>query len=258
MRGNVEPTLLELDLAAHGDLPQLWADLTSRVVTVAAAVAEARGHIVARMREGKLGPRAFRATWEQLGFAENATRASTPADDWLEGLLEVPRLATDHERPDHGQVNLASRAVRIAEFLATLEPGPGDVVYDLGAGCGKFVTTVAASTQARVIGVELGETWVTSSRETAARLGVTNAEHLCADVRDVDLTNGTQFYLYHPFYGSVARDTAQKLAAVAAQKAIAVYLQGPSNGFGEHFERHVRPGAFKAIERRGPITVLKS
>ncbi len=258
LRDNVDPRLLALDFAAHPHLPQLWASLTTRSGDVAHAVVRAREAIVATLRSGALGAEAFRRSWEQLGFVERPTRASTAADDHLEGLLDVPRLAVDEERPTLGQVNLASRALRVSEFLAAIEPGPRDVLFDLGSGCGKFVTTVAASSHAHVIGVELGPSWVRSSRDTAARLGVTNTEFICADVQDVDLSRGTLFYLYHPFYGAVAERTARALAALAAQKPIDVYLQGPLNGFAEHFERHVDSGEFASVERRGQITVLHS
>ena len=198
---------------------------------------------------------AFRHSWEDLGFVERTVRASTAADDHLEGLLEVPRLAIDEERPAFGQVNLASRALRISEFLTAIEPGPADVLFDLGSGCGKFVTTVAASTGAHVVGVELGASWVTSSRATAARLGVANAEFICANVHDVDFSRGTLFYLYHPFYGEVAAHTAAALAALATHKPIDVYLQGPMNGFAEHFTRQT---AFTSIEQLGQVTRLRS
>ncbi len=254
VRDQVELPLLALDFAAHGDLAALWASLRTRTADVAVAVGTARGVIAATLRSGALGADAFRRSWEDLGFVEHATRASTAADDHLEGLLEVPRIASDEARPAFGQVNLASRALRISQFLTAIAPGPADVLFDLGSGSGKFVTTVAASSRARVIGVELGASWVRSSRDTAARLGVANAEFICADVHDVDFSSGTVFYLYHPFYGQVAAHTAAALADLAAQKPIDVYLQGPMNGFAEHFAGK----AFTSIERRGQISVLHS
>jgi predicted RNA methylase len=258
VRDNVDGRLLAIDFAAHDDLAKLWADLGARGTNVGEALTVARALIVTTLRSKNFSPEIFRRDWEALGFIELATRASTAADDYLEGLLEVRRFSTGEERPAFGLVNLASRAVRIADFLAALEPGPSDVLYDLGSGCGKFVTTVAASCRARVIGIELGASWVASSRETAARLGIANAEFQCADVHDVDFSNGTQFYLYHPFYGEVAKDTARALATVAAQKKISVYLQGPMLGFAEHFERYVASGQFASVERHGQITLLRS
>ncbi|WP_434300511.1 class I SAM-dependent methyltransferase [Corallococcus exiguus] len=240
---NVEPELLLLDVRARPELQALWAALQARVLLVTEALDAAGDDIAQRLRTGDLSPARFREQWEGLGFIEATGRASTAADDWLEGLLRISRITTGQDRPPFGQVNLASRAQRISDFLSIAKPGPRDTVYDLGCGNGKFAITVAASSSARVKGVEFAKTYVESARGNSARFALPNLEFIHADVRDVDLSDGTAFYLYFPFWGEVAHAVARMLGDVARARDITVYASGPRHDYGEHFLEQVSQGA---------------
>ena len=75
-----------------------------------------------RVRSGALGPVAFRAGWEGLGFERNGEGAGTPADDYLDGLLHLSRHAAFVTPTGFGLLNLATRAARVADFLRVTEP----------------------------------------------------------------------------------------------------------------------------------------
>ncbi|RKH37395.1 methyltransferase domain-containing protein [Corallococcus sicarius] len=258
---NVEPELLLLDVRGRPELAALWAALVARALCVTQALDASGADVAEQLRTGALSPAHFRARWEGLGFTEATGRASTAADDWLEGLLRISRITTGQDRPPFGQVNMASRAQRISDFLTVTSPGLRDTVYDLGCGNGKFAITVAASSAARVKGVELGQTYVEAARRNGARFALPNLEFIHADVRDVDLSDGTAFYLYFPFWGEVAHAVARTLGAVARARDITVYAQGPRLDYGEHFLEQVTQGALCLAPQRvdfADVMVLRS
>ncbi|RYZ43317.1 MAG: class I SAM-dependent methyltransferase, partial [Myxococcaceae bacterium] len=258
---NVEPELLLLDVRARPELQALWAALEARALLVTDALDAAGADVARQLRSGDLSAAGFREQWEGLGFTEATGRASTAADDWLEGLLRISRITTGQSRPPFGQVNMASRAQRISDFLTTTRPGLRDTVYDLGCGNGKFAITVAASSAARVKGVEYGQTYVESARRNGERFALPNLEFIHADVRDVDLSDGTAFYLYFPFWGEVAHTVARTLGAVARARDITVYASGPRLDYGEHFLEQVTQGALSLAPQRlafADVMVLRS
>ncbi|MGQ0506167.1 MAG: class I SAM-dependent methyltransferase [Myxococcaceae bacterium] len=217
-----------------------------------------RESVAEQLRSGALSHEAFRESWEGLGFVEDSVRASTPADDYLEGLLQVSRLTVGEDRPPSGQVNMASRARRISLFLDVVQPSARDTVFDLGSGNGKFAVTVAASTHAQVTGVEYGPSYVASARHTAERLGMHNASFVCADARTADLSLGSVFYLFHPFYGEVAQAVAERLGTLAGNKNITVFAQGPKHGYAEYFLQQVDRGAFESRVLDADVLLLRS
>jgi 23S rRNA (uracil1939-C5)-methyltransferase len=250
LQENVEPDLLLLDVRARPELQALWGALEARAHSVTEALDAAGDDLAQQLRAGDLAPARFRERWEGLGFTEAADRASTAADDWLEGLLRISRITTGQNRPPFGQVNLASRAQRISDFLSLTSPEQHDTVYDLGCGNGKFAITVAASCSARVKGVEYGQTYVESARRNGERFALPNLEFIHADVRDVDLSDGTAFYLYFPFWGEVAHAVARTLGDLARARDITVYASGPRHDYGEHFLEQVSQGALCLAPQR--------
>lgn len=93
-----------------------------------------------------------------------------------------------------------------------------DVFIDLGAGRGRVVALVRALTGARTRGVELQRELIAS----CAR-GV-ELEH--GDARHASLDDGTVFFLYTPFTGSVLDEVLARLQRVAAHHAIVICALG--------------------------------
>lgn len=251
VRDNVEPSLLELDLAAHLGARDTWGAFGAREQEVREALALVGGALATRLRTGALSAAAFRESWQSLGYARNAEGAGTPADDYLDGLLSLSAHDTFATPFPFALLNLATRAARLADFLSVTEPGVTDVVFDLGSGSGKLALTVAASTACTVRGVELEPTYAAASQRSAAWLGLRNLAFHAADVRDVDLSAGNVFYLYYPFHGPVAREVAQRLGALAREKDVTVYAAGPALEYGEYFLAEVARGALALAGRRG-------
>ena len=246
VRDNVETASLALDVRSIPEAGATWARFEARELEVSAALGLAGETQASEVRSHRLGPGAFRAHWENLGFVRHAEGAGTPADDYLDALLDVSRRSTFSAPAPFALLNLATRAARIADFLSVMKPGVDDVVFDLGSGSGKLTLTVAASAVTTVRGVEIDAGYARHAQESAAWLGLTNVTFEAADVLDVSLAEGTVFYLYYPFHGRVARQVAQRLGALAREKAIRVYAAGPELEFGEFFLE-----ALELVERRG-------
>lgn len=261
VRDNVAPAALAQDALASADATARWSAFVSREGQVLRALTAATAFEVAAIRGGGRPAARFRAHWEALGFVAHLTRDGTPADDYLDALFGTSRLSFLSSDSPLANVNLASRASRVADFLAVAAPRVDDVVFDLGSGSGKLALTVAASAVTTVQGVELLESAVAEASLSAVALGLSNVAFARADVRDVDLSRGSVFYLYFPFRGAVASAVAGTLGALARQKDITVYASGPVRDYGEYFAREVDAGALCLEQRRGEfdeVMVLKS
>ena len=102
-----------------------------------------------------------------------------------------------------------------------------DVVIDLGSGLGHVPLLVSICTRARSLGVELQPGYVACASAVARQLKLDRVEFIAGDVRQVDLSRGTVFYLYTPFTGSVLRGVLDLLRQHARQRSIRVCTFGP-------------------------------
>lgn len=254
VRDNVELALLSQDFSKSPSTFAVWERFLLREAQTHDALSISRDLVSHSVSHGELGPVAFRARWEALGFEANAQNSGTPADDYLDGLFAGGRSGPDAPLPELGNPNMGSRARQTADFLRVLEPSCTDVVFDLGSGSGKFALTISASCVCHVVGVELCADYVCESRSCACGLGLINARFEHADARDVDLSPGSIFYLYHPFRGTVASTVAEHLGALARLKDIRIFSAGPLLGYGEYFLREVEKGSLKLNERRGEFS----
>lgn len=261
VRENVLPAELAEDVRRRTDAQVAWEGFVAREQALTAALAASQAVEQALVRRGGRQPPDFQAHWRGLGTQPYTARDGSAADDYLDALYSTSRLRYVSSEVPGAHVNLASRAARIADFLDVVRLRCDDVVFDLGSGAGKVALTVAASTDACVRGVELLDHATDDARASARSLGLGNVTFDCADVRDVELSSGSVFFLYHPFHGEVARAVAQALGRLAREKALTAYVIGPGFGFFEHFAREVDAGALRLDERRGEfgeVAVLRS
>ena len=102
-----------------------------------------------------------------------------------------------------------------------------DVLVDLGSGMGHVPMLASMLSGARCVGVELDGAYVARAREGAVALGLDRVEFVEGDARGADYSEGTVFYLYTPFTGSVLREVLEKLRAEGERRAIRVCTLGP-------------------------------
>jgi SAM-dependent methyltransferase len=96
----------------------------------------------------------------------------------------------------------------LRRVISVLDPGPDDVVYDLGCGMGRFLCIVARKRVRRCVGVELFEPLCRKAEENALNLRgrQSQIDILCSDVVTADLSDGTIYFLFNPFGPDTMRD----------------------------------------------------
>jgi methylase of polypeptide subunit release factors len=99
--------------------------------------------------------------------------------------------------PVHDAPYVPTPLATVDEMLRLAAVGPGDVVYDLGAGDGRVVIAAAAKFGARGVGVERDGRLVAQATENAARAGVgERVRFLQQDLFATDLGAATVIALY--------------------------------------------------------------
>jgi hypothetical protein len=97
-----------------------------------------------------------------------------------------------------------------------------DVVYDLGAGYGRFVIYGALVSPAKFKGIEIVRERAAHIGKAQARLRLRNARVVAENAAAANFMDGTKFYLFSPFFTPTLRAVARKLKACAAKRPITI------------------------------------
>lgn len=138
-------------------------------------------------------------------------------DPGVEPRVPVPEMVAYQPTP----------ARHIFDLIGRTELGAEDVLVDLGSGLGHVSLLVAACTRARAVGIELEPAHIDCARRSARGLNLTSATFVQDDARAADLSDGTVFYLFTPFTGSILRTVLDSLHRQARSRAIRVCTLGP-------------------------------
>jgi hypothetical protein len=149
-------------------------------------------------------------------------------DELISGVLQFDEPA---EEPVHIGPEMVfyqpTPARHIFALTAVGAISESDVLVDLGSGLGHVPLLVSVCTSARGIGIEVEPGYVACARRCAEGLNLSRVSFLEADARDADFSNGTVFYLYTPFSGSILRAVMNSLRKQAAVRAIKICTFGP-------------------------------
>ncbi len=115
----------------------------------------------------------------------------------------------------------------VLELVDQTPMGADDVFYDLGSGLGDIALMVHLLTGVRTYGVEIDPGLCTYAQDQATALGLSGIMFINADVRSVDIGDGTLFYLFTPFSGDLLAEVVAKLKAAARQHPIRMGTYGP-------------------------------
>lgn len=96
----------------------------------------------------------------------------------------------------------------IKDILHYLKPTKDDVVYDIGAGYGRFCLYGALTTPATFKGIEIAGERHEKAQKIKDKFQIRNLEFLNLGATEAEMSDGTMFYMFNPFYPSGFRAQA--------------------------------------------------
>lgn len=158
-----------------------------------------------------------------------------PTGEGYDYLDELIGGVFQFEEPDDTGVELTVEMVRyqptparhIFDMIARTGLTERDVLIDLGSGLGHVALLVSICSGARSTGIELENSYVECARRSASALNVKNVTFIHQDARAADLSTGTLFFLYTPFFGTILREVLDSLKQQASHRPIRIGAFGP-------------------------------
>jgi hypothetical protein len=169
---------------------------------------------------------------EKDRHGDSAHRAKGEGYDYLDELLggifqfETPDDAAVRREPELVPYQ-PTPARHIFDLIDRLALTDRDVLIDLGSGLGHVPMLASLCAGARAIGIEMEASYVESARRSAQALNLRKVTFIQQDARAADLSEGTVFYLYTPFTGSVLRTVLDNLHREASRRPIRIATYGP-------------------------------
>jgi SAM-dependent methyltransferase len=102
-----------------------------------------------------------------------------------------------------------------------------DVFYDLGSGLGQVPILVNLLSEAQAKGIEFEPAYCDYARACAAELNLSRVEFINVDARKADYSDGTVFFMYTPFEGSLLQEVLEKLRGESRKRMIKLFTYGP-------------------------------
>jgi len=159
-----------------------------------------------------------------------------PNDDLVyDGLDALINTVVRAEAPPEEPAALASEMVfyqptparLIVELVQRAQLSCADVFYDIGSGLGQVAIVVSLLSGARAIGIEVDASSCAYARRCATALNLQTVEFRNEDARTAMFSDGTLFYLYTPFSGTMLQTVLDQLRDEAEQRPIRICTYGP-------------------------------
>ena len=149
-------------------------------------------------------------------------------DEVVTGVLQLREPSKPRLHPVPEMVFYQPTPVRhILQLITTSAFSQGDVFVDLGSGLGHVALLASMLTGVRSFGIEVDPAYVASAQECAQSLHLSQVRFIRDDARAADLSNGTVFYLYSPFTGSILADVLARLEQESKSRPIKIGALGP-------------------------------
>jgi hypothetical protein len=148
-------------------------------------------------------------------------------DRLVTGILDGDVLPEPRLEPEPEMVlNQRTPARIIFELVRRAKLGPQDCFYDLGSGTGQVTMLVHLLSGATARGVEFEPAFCEYARARAAALGLTQVAFINADARRADYAEGTIFFMYTPFEGTMLLEVLERLRQRSARGPIRLATSG--------------------------------
>ena len=149
-------------------------------------------------------------------------------DVFINGLLLIPAVPIETKAREPEMVHYQQTPARIIfELVEKAHLTGEDVFYDLGSGLGQVPILVNLLSGATAKGIEFEPAYCDYARVCAADLNLSRVEFINADARTADYAEGTVFFMYTPFAGSVLQEVLEKLRGESRRRRIRLFTYGP-------------------------------
>ena len=149
-------------------------------------------------------------------------------DELVNGILQLEEPSPEVVRLDSEMIAYQPTPARHTfDFINRAVLTEHDSLIDLGSGLGHVALIASICTSARCTGIELEPSYVECARKCAQSLKLTKARFIQGDARAADLCEGTVFYLYIPFVGTILRDVLHALRLESRRREIRIATFGP-------------------------------
>ena len=153
-------------------------------------------------------------------------------DEIVSGVLQLCRPDEDSLLPSPEMTAYQPTPARhILDLIAACRFSSDDVFVDLGSGLGHVPLLVRILTGVPTRGVEVQPQHAASARDAAQRLNLDRVRFVAEDARMTDLSEGTVFYLFTPFRGSILAAVVQRLREQSKRRQIRICALGPCTRF---------------------------
>jgi hypothetical protein len=168
-----------------------------------------------RVRDGECRGAIFRGMVEERISIDHGETGYDDLDEFVNDLMFVGEMPMHTVELESEMVEYYKTPARIVfELTAHMEFGAGDVFYDLGSGLGQVAMLTNLLTGVKARGVEFEPAYSRYAQDCAAGLHLDNVSFVTGDVREMDISDGTIFFLFTPFRGEMLQTVLTKLKTV--------------------------------------------
>jgi SAM-dependent methyltransferase len=115
----------------------------------------------------------------------------------------------------------------ILELTELAQLRPDDVFFDIGSGLGQVGILINLISKATTYGIEYEPAYCNYAKACASELNLLNVHFINTDARKADYSQGTVFFMYTPFEGSMLNDMLLILQKESQNRPIRVFTYGP-------------------------------
>ena len=149
-------------------------------------------------------------------------------DVFIDGLLSNQFIPEETMEREPEMVFYQKTPARIIfEMIELAELREGDVFFDIGSGLGQVAILVHLVSGVTARGIEYEPAYCNYAQACVSRLNLSNVEFISTDARKADYSEGTVFFMYTPFEGSMLQDMLEILQKQSQKKVIRIFTYGP-------------------------------
>ncbi len=149
-------------------------------------------------------------------------------DVFINGLLHGPAIPTPVQTLEEDMVYYQKTPARIVfEMVEQVRFGSEEVFFDIGSGLGQAAMLVNLLAGIKVKGIEFEPAFCEYACEVTAALNLPDVEFVNTDAREADYSDGTVFFMYTPFKGTMLLQVLEHLKQESIPRKITVITYGP-------------------------------